>query len=162
GVTLAVGFCRRFHPSIGEVRQRLRDGRLGKLVAMVGQHTTGTAMFIPEGNWRADPDEAPAGAVTAVGMPLVCPLVEVPGRVREVRCVTARYADGLGDDSTTVLLRFDNGVTGTIFCSVATPTNFSFSTYGSLGLAEVSGAALDRVRLVPLPQQAPTGPVTAP
>ena len=68
GVTLAVGFCRRFHPSIGELRQRLRDGRLGRIVGMVGQHTTSTSTFIPANNWRANPDEAPAGAMTAVGL----------------------------------------------------------------------------------------------
>lgn len=162
GVILSVGFCRRFHPSIGEVRQRLLDGRLGRLVAMVGQHTTGTAMFIPAGNWRADPGEAPAGAMTAVGMHLLDHMIEFAGRVRDVQCITACHGEAPGDDTTTVLMRFDNGVTGTIFCSVATPTNFTFSTYGSLCLAEVSGAGLERVRLVPLPQQAPTGQVTAP
>jgi predicted dehydrogenase len=162
GVMLSVGFCRRFHPSIGEVRQRLLDGRLGELVAMVGQHTTGTAMFIPAGNWRADPDQAPAGAMTAVGMHLLDHMIEFAGPVRDIQCITARHGDGLADDTTTILMRFDKGVTGTIFCSVATPTNFTFSTYGSLCMAEISGAALERVRLVPLPQHAPTGPVTAP
>ena len=162
GVMLAVGFCRRFHPSIGEVRQRLLDGRLGKLVAMVGQHTTATSMFVPTGNWRADPGEAPAGAMTAVGMHILDHMIEFAGPVREVECVTARHGDGPGDDTTTVLLRFDTGVTGTIFCSVATPTSFSFSTYGSLCMVEVCGAALERVRLVPVPQHAPTGLVAAP
>jgi predicted dehydrogenase len=38
GVMLAVGFCRRFHPSVGELRQRLCDGRLGKVVGMVAHH----------------------------------------------------------------------------------------------------------------------------
>src|SRR5215470_10013483 len=68
GVVLAVGFCRRFHPSVGELRQRLCDGRLGKVVGMVAQHTTSTQSFIPADNWRDDPDEAPAGAMTAVGL----------------------------------------------------------------------------------------------
>jgi predicted dehydrogenase len=162
GVVLAVGFCRRFHPSIGEVRQRLRDGRLGKLVAMVGRHTTATAMFVPAGNWRADPSEAPAGAMTAVGMHLLDHMIEFAGPVRDVQCVTARHGDDPGADSTTILMRFDQGVTGTIFCSVTTPTSFNFSIYGSRCMAEVSGAALERVRLVPLPQHAPTGLVVAP
>src|SRR5262245_7010251 len=39
GVVLAVGYCRRFHPSIVEVRQRLVKGWLGAVVAMVAQHT---------------------------------------------------------------------------------------------------------------------------
>jgi predicted dehydrogenase len=162
GIMLAVGFCRRLHPSIREVRQRLRDGRLGKLVGMVGQHTTGTSMFVPKENWRANPAEAPAGAMTAVGLHILDHMIEFAGRVRDVLCVTARHGAGPADDTTTILMRFDNGVTGTIFCSVATATSFSLSTYGSLAMAEVCGAVLERVRLVPLPQHAPVGQVIAP
>jgi len=162
GVILAVGFCRRFHPAIGEVRQRLRDGRLGKIVAMVGQHTTSTQSFLAADNWRSDPDEAPAGAMTAVGMHLLDHMIEFAGRVRAVQCLTARHGDGPTEDTTTLLMRFDGGVTGTIFCSVSTATNLSFTTYGTSGLAEVRGASLQQVRFVPVSQHAPTGPVTAP
>src|SRR5215470_18679700 len=52
GVMLAVGYCRRFHPSVAGIRARLQDGRLGKVVAMVAQHTTSTAQFIAPDNWR--------------------------------------------------------------------------------------------------------------
>ncbi len=162
GVTLAVGYCRRFHPSFGEIRERLRDGRLGKIVGMVAQHTTSTQSFIAPENWRADPDEAPAGAMTAVGLHALDLMIEFAGRVRDLQCVTGLHGDGSADDTTTVLMRFANGATGTIFCSVATATNFSFAAYGSGGLAEVRGAALQQFRFVPMSQQAPTGPVLAP
>jgi len=162
GVVLAVGFTRRFHPSIGEVRARLQDGRLGTLVAMVGQHTTSTAAFIPPDNWRADPEEAPAGAMTAVGVHLLDHMIEFGGRVRDVQCVTRRHGAGPADDTTTVLLRFTSGVTGSIFCSVATATNFNFTVYGDKGLAEISRPNLARFRFVPQSDRAPTGPVTAP
>jgi predicted dehydrogenase len=162
GLVLAVGFTRRFHPSIGEVRARLRDGRLGTLVAMVGQHTTSTGHFIPADNWRADPHEAPAGAMTAVGVHLLDHMIEFAGHVREVQCITARHGSGPSDDSTTILLRFASGVTGSIFCSVATATNFNFAVYGTKGLAEVSRPNLQTFRFVPGSTQAPTGPITAP
>src|ERR1700674_3773282 len=45
GLVLAVGYCRRFHPSVVETRNRLRDGRLGTVVSMVAQHTTSTGQF---------------------------------------------------------------------------------------------------------------------
>jgi predicted dehydrogenase len=162
GVVLAVGYCRRFHPSFGEMRERLHDGRLGKIVGMVAQHTTSTSTFIPPDNWRADPDEAPAGAMTAVGLHSLDLMIEFAGRVRNIQCVTSRHGDGPSDDTTSVLMRFDRGVTGAIFCSVATATNFSFSAYGTLGMAEVRGAALQHFRFVPTSQQAPVGPVVAP
>lgn len=162
GVTLAVGYCRRFHPSFDDIRERLRDGRLGKIVAMVAQHTTSTQSFIATDNWRSDPEEAPAGAMTAVGLHALDLMIEFGGRVRDVQCITGVHGEGPADDTTTALMRFANGATGTIFCSVATATNFSFATYGSLGLAEVRGASLQTFRFVPVSQQAPTGPVTAP
>ena len=162
GRVLAVGFTRRFHPSIGEVRARLTDGRLGALVALVGQHTTSTGHFIPADNWRADPHEAPAGAMTAVGVHLLDHMIEFAGRVREVQCITARHGSGPSDDTTTVLLRFESGVTGTIFCSVATATNFNFTVYGTKGMAEISRPNLQTFRFVPGSDRAPTGPITAP
>jgi predicted dehydrogenase len=162
GVVLAVGFTRRFHPSIGEVRRRLAEGRLGTLVAMVGQHTTSTGAFIAPENWRADPEESPAGAMTAVGVHLLDHMIEFGGRVRDVRCVTRRHGAGPADDTTTLLLRFAGGATATIFCSVATATNFSLTVYGTKGLAEVSRPDLSRFRFVPGAERAPTGPVAAP
>src|SRR5262245_29077157 len=127
GVVLAVGYCRRFHPSVVEVRRRLAEGRLGTVISMVAQHTTSTGQFIAPDNWRAAPEEAPGGALTAVGVHALDHMIEFAGRVRDVRCVTARTIPGPSDDTTTVMLRFDGGATGLIFGSVAIATNFSFA-----------------------------------
>ena len=162
GVLLAVGFNRRFHPSIVEIRNRKQDGRLGAVVAMVGQHTTSTQTFISPDNWRADPEEAPAGAMTAVGVHLMDHMIEFGGRIRDVHCVTGVHGLGPADDTTTVLFGFESGATATIFCSVATATNFSFSVYGTKGMAEIFGAALQNFRFVPTSDRPPDGPVTAP
>jgi predicted dehydrogenase len=162
GLVLAVGLSRRFHPSIGELRRRLQDGRIGKIVAMVGQHTTSTAQFVAPDNWRAAPAEALGGAFTAVGVHVLDHMIEFAGRVRDVRCVTARNYPGPSDDTTTIMLRFDSGASGLIFCSVATATNFAFTVYGTDGLAEISRPDLSRLRFAPAATAAPTGPVPAP
>jgi predicted dehydrogenase len=162
GVLLAVGFNRRFHPSIVEIRNRKADGRLGTVIAMVGQHTTSTQSFLAPDNWRSDAQEAPGGAMTAVGVHLMDHMIEFGGRVREVHCITGVHGAGPAEDTTTVLFGFDGGATATIFCSVATATNFNFSVYGSKGMAEVSGAALQSFRFVPTSDRPPDGPVTAP
>ena len=162
GLVLAVGFARRFHPSIAELRARARGGRLGDVVAMVAQHTTSTAQFIAADNWRASAEEAPGGAFTAVGVHALDHMIEFAGRVRDVRSITARNYPGPSDDTTTVMLRFDNGATGLIFCSVATATNFEFTAYGKKGLVEISRPDLSRFRFAPTATAAPTGPVPAP
>jgi len=162
GLVLAVGYCRRFHPSIVDIRTRLKDGRLGHVISMVAQHTTSTAQFIAFDNWRAQPDEAPGGALTAVGVHSIDAMIEFGGRVRDVLATTGRYVPGPSDDTTNVLLRFESGASGLLFCSVATATTLSFTLYGDKGLAEFSRPNLARFRYVPISTVAPTGPVTAP
>jgi len=162
GVVLAVGLSRRFHPGIAELQQRLAAGRLGKIVAMVAQHTTSTAQFIAPDNWRGVPEEAPGGAYTAVGVHVLDHMIELAGRVADVRCVTARNYPGRSDDTTTIMLRFESGATGLIFCSVATATNFEFILYGTGGLAEISRPDLSHFRFAPAATAAPTGVVPAP
>src|SRR5580658_9550706 len=162
GVVLAVGLARRFHPSIAAVRERVQSGALGEVVAMVAQHTTSTAQFVALDNWRSSPEEAPAGAFTAVGVHALDHMIEFAGPVRDVRCVTARNYPGPSDDTTTIMLQFESGATGLIFCSVATATNFEFAAYGTAGLAEISRPDLSRFRFAPIATAAPTGPVPAP
>jgi predicted dehydrogenase len=162
GLVLAVGYCRRFHPSIVEMRNHLKSGRFGTVVSMVAQHTTSTGQFIPPDNWRAAAEEAPGGAFTATGVHSLDHMIELAGRVRDVRCTTARHVPGHADDTTTVMLTFESGASGLIFCSVATATNFCFTLYGTKGLGEISKPNLQQYRFVPASTQAPTGPVAAP
>jgi predicted dehydrogenase len=162
GVVLAVGLARRFHPSLAALRARVQDGRLGNVIAMVAQHTTSTAQFVALDNWRAAPEEAPGGALTAVGVHALDHMIEFAGRVRDVRCVTARNYPGRSDDTTTIMLRFSSGATGQIFCSVATATNFEFTLYGTNGFAEISRPDMSRLRFAPMAATAPTGRVPSP
>jgi predicted dehydrogenase len=89
-------------------------------------------------------------------------MIEFGGRVRDVLCTTGRYVPGPSDDTSSIMLRFESGATGLLFCSVATATNFCFTLYGSNGLAEISKANLQHFRFVPTSTVAPTGPVRAP
>ena len=163
GLVVSVGFCRRFHPSVGDVRERLKDGRLGKVMSMSAQYTTSTGQFIPHDHWRADATEAPAGGLTAVGVHLIDHMIEFAGPVRDVLCTTGQYIPGPGaDDTTTITMRFENGATGTMFCSVATATDFRFTLFGTKGLAEIARIDLSRFRYVPTSDAPPTGVITAP
>jgi len=161
-VVLAVGFARRFHPSIAALRGRISAGDLGRVIAMVAQHTTSTAQFIAPDNWRASAVEAPAGAFTAVGVHALDHMIEFAGRVCDVRCITARNYPGPADDTTTIMLQFAGGASGLIFCSVATATNFAFTVYGTDGLVEISRPDLSQFRYVPGASAAPTGVIAAP
>jgi predicted dehydrogenase len=51
GVVLAVDFQRRFHPSVGEIRKRVRDGSLGPISFCVGEVSTPSGLALPKESW---------------------------------------------------------------------------------------------------------------
>ena len=139
-------------------------GQLGQVMSMVATHTTTHRPVHPADNWRAQPDEAPGGAITAVGVHSHRPhdRVRRPG-ARRAGAPPAATFPAPSDDTTNVMLRFKSGATGLLFCSVATATTLCFTLFGSKGLAEFSASrTCARFRFVPVSTVAPTGPVTAP
>ena len=150
-IVLGVGFNRRFHPSMVELRHRVRAGRLGTIESCVAEQTAAGGVNIQPGAWRADPKETPAGAMTGLGIHIVDAMIDLFGRAREVHCVVTRRAAQHVDDTTAVLLKFKNGVSGMLFCSLATVPNYRFAVYGSKGLAEILKPTLEEFRFAPMP-----------
>ncbi|MBI4190476.1 MAG: Gfo/Idh/MocA family oxidoreductase [Betaproteobacteria bacterium] len=146
GVILAVGFNRRFHPSIRELRKRVKSGQLGAIGSIIAELTATTAFYRSSDSWRVDPKEEPAGAMAGVGVHLVDGMIDIIGRIREVYCVVQQRADPHGEDTTSLLVNFENGVTGLAFCSLAAARNFRMAVYGSKGFAEVLTPTMDVFR----------------
>ena len=153
GKVLAVGFNRRFHPNMQELRARVRDGRMGPLVSVVGEQS-GTAAYVkstPNDTWRATPEEAPAGAMTGIGVHTLDSMIGLFGRLSEVHCIATRRAAPHVDDTTAVLLRFESGMPGLLFCSFATAPSYRFAVYGGNGMAEILRPTQEEFRFTPVP-----------
>jgi predicted dehydrogenase len=150
GVVLAVGFNRRFHPSMGLLRDAVSSGRLGTLVTISAEQTALHGIAMTADAWRARPEEAPAGAMTAIGVHLVDGMIDLFGPIRQVYAEVARRAAPLADDTTDVLLRFKNGASGHIFCSTAATPHYRMAVYGTKGFAEVVGHQMTTFRLIPV------------
>jgi predicted dehydrogenase len=149
GIVLAVGFNRRFHPSMRMLRDAVSSGRLGTLVTISAEQTALHGITMTRDAWRARPEEAPAGAMTAIGVHLVDGMIDLFGPVRQVYAQVSRRAAPLADDTTDVLLRFENGASGHIFCSTAATPHYRMAVYGTQGFAEVLGHTMATFRLVP-------------
>jgi predicted dehydrogenase len=148
GIVLAVGFNRRFHPSMTLLREAVTSGRLGTPVSISGEQTALHGIALKEDAWRAQPDEAPAGAMTAIGVHLVDGMIDLFGPIRQVYAEVGKRAAPLVDDTTDVLLRFENGATGHIFCSTAATPHYRMAVYGTKGFAEVLGHQMTIYRLI--------------
>ena len=149
GLVLAVGFNRRFHPSMALLRQAVVSGRLGTLVTISAEQTALAGITMAQDTWRARPTETPAGAMTAIGVHLVDGMIDLFGPIRQVYAEVARRAAPLADDTTDVMLRFANGASGHIFCSTAATPHYRMAVYGTKGFAEVLGHQMTLFRLVP-------------
>jgi predicted dehydrogenase len=150
GIVLGVGFNRRFHPSMVLLRKAVTSGRLGTLVTISAEQTALHGITMAQDAWRARAEEAPVGAMTAIGVHLVDGMIDLFGPIRQVYAQVARRAAPLADDTTDVMLRFANGASGHIFCSTAATPNYRMAVYGTEGFAEILGHQMTTFRLVPV------------
>ncbi|MGA3401130.1 MAG: Gfo/Idh/MocA family oxidoreductase [Acetobacteraceae bacterium] len=150
GIVLAVGFNRRFHPSMGHLRRAVHEQRLGTIVTVMAEQTALHGLHLAADAWRAHPNESPAGAMTPIGVHLVDGMIDLLGRIRAVTALTERRAAPHGgDDTTSVLLSFESGATGHLFCSVAATPHYRMAVYGTKGLGEVLFHPMHTFRLTP-------------
>jgi predicted dehydrogenase len=161
GVVLGLDYQRRFHPSFGEIRVRVRDGRLGTICSCVAEATAPAGLFLPKESWRTNPNETPVGAMTALGVHLIDGAIDLCGEIAEVYCVNARRAAPLVDDTTIVTATHRSGVTSTFFCSQATAGNYRVALYGTRGLAETE-RNLEGFRFTLAPDKPGHGPASPP
>jgi predicted dehydrogenase len=88
---------------------------------------------------------------------LVDGMIDLFGPIRQVYAQVVRRAAPLVDDTTDILLRFENGASGHIFCSTAATPHYRMAVYGTQGFAEVLGHPMTTFRLVPAVDDVPRG-----
>lgn len=140
GVTLAVGFNRRFLPSMRDLRAMVEEGELGTLLHAEGQFAGPSGLRIAPGFWRGTTAEAPGGGMTARGIHTLDALIAICGRVSSVFATSQRRVLDIElDDTTAALLRFDSGVSAYLGTLMATGEYWRLHVFGSRGWAEMRG-----------------------
>lgn len=167
GVTLGLGHNRRFHPNMVRLRDMVRGGELGTILHCDGVMTAPSGLFLPKGVWRTDPEQSPAGGMTGLGIHIVDGMIDLFGEIETVACQSVHRAAPSGlPDTTSVLLRFAGGQTGSLLAMTATAPTYRFSVYGSKGAVEITSPSLARFVFYPAPDApnsanpAPKPPVT--
>jgi predicted dehydrogenase len=146
GIVLAVGFNRRFSPSMIRMRDAVRSGQFGTIITISAEQTALHGLTLSETAWRAQPNEAPGGAMTAIGVHLVDGMIDLLGPIVSVFAHVNRHAAAHADDTTDVLLTFGNGATGHLFCSTAATPHYRMALYGTGGFAEILGHQMGTYR----------------
>ncbi len=137
-VVLSLGHNRRFMPSWTELKRRIDSGSLGTILHAETNFSGSGGLQYRPGGWRADRVESPAGGMSGMGIHMIDTLIGLFGRISEVHCVSIRRAIVIDvDDTTSMLLRFENGMTGYLGTFNATVHTQTVRVFGSKGSAEI-------------------------
>jgi len=140
GKTLALGYNRRFHPDMTNLRQMIRSGELGTICHLEATMTVPNALLLKPDAWRADREEAPCGGLAPLGVHAIDGMIDLCGPIEEVYCQSFRRAVTVPtDDTTSILFRMKAGMSAYVGTMMATGPGFSFSVYGSKGWVRFEG-----------------------
>jgi predicted dehydrogenase len=140
GITLAVGFNRRYAPAYADMVRRIAAGGIGKVRHVEGQFSGPASYQTEPGNWRANQTESPGGAMTARGVHVVDSMVHIAGMIETVFAFSEKQQHTIDvDDTTACLFRFAGGVTGTLGTLHAASAFYRIHVFGSQGALEMRG-----------------------
>jgi predicted dehydrogenase len=153
GVTLALGYNRRIHPEMIKLREMVQSGELGTVLHIEATMTFPNVLFINPGHWRADKHETPLGGLMPMGVHAIDGMIDLCGPIDHVFAQSFRRAAPIdADDTTSILLRMKEGMSGYLGTMTTTGPGFSFQVYGSKGwlrlegVTHVAGASSDERR----------------
>jgi predicted dehydrogenase len=88
--------------------------------------------------WRADKRETPAGGLTPMAIHIIDLMIDLLGEVDEVYCQSfRRIVPNDHDDTTSILFRMKNGMSGYVGTLLATHPSFRMHVWGSDGSTEI-------------------------
>jgi predicted dehydrogenase len=153
GVTLALGYNRRLHPEMVKLRDMIRAGELGTVLHVEATMTFPNVLSINPSHWRADKSETPCGGLMPMGVHAVDGMIDLCGPIDHVFAQSFRRAATIdADDTTSILLRMKEGMSGYLGTMTTTGPGFSFQVFGSKGwlrlegVTHVAGASSDERR----------------
>jgi predicted dehydrogenase len=140
GVTLGLGYNRRFHPEMTKLREQIRSGDLGTILHVEATMTFPNALLLQPTAWRAHRDETPCGGLTPMGVHAVDGMIDLCGAIDHVFCQSFRRVVSIdSDDTTSMLFRMKDGMSGYLGTMTATGPGFSFQVFGSKGWVRLEG-----------------------
>jgi predicted dehydrogenase len=140
GVTLGLGYNRRFHPEMTSLRERIRSGDLGTILHVEATMTFPNALLLKPTQWRARREETPCGGLTPMGVHAIDGMIDLCGEIDTVFCQSFRRAVEIdSDDTTSMLFRMKAGMSGYLGTMTATGPGFSFQVFGSKGWVRLEG-----------------------
>jgi predicted dehydrogenase len=142
GSLLQVAHYRRRATATRMLREMIEDGSLGTLHLLEG-HFSRVMPVDPTRPWREDPNEAPAGAMTALGVHMVDNLLYLAGEFPQRLTAFSTHIGQAStlDHMTTMQMEFPSGAVGVLTTSLRLPRLITCTAHGSqmIGWSEADG-----------------------
>jgi predicted dehydrogenase len=141
GRVLGIGHERRYEPALEEVCRLAETGALGRLLRLEANFSHNLFRAIDPANWRLSRENAPAGAMTALGIHLTDMFVSLAGVPARVAARTASLMfRPPAEDLVTAEIDFANGARAALTCLSSVPFYGRFTAIGDEGWVEVQEA----------------------
>jgi predicted dehydrogenase len=144
GVVLACGFNRRFQPNFVALNEAVKCGDVGQVLHIEGHFSGPTGLTLQPDYWRATRAENPGGAMGPRGIHFLDMMLELAGaEVKQLFCLSEnRVIAAKMDDTTAMMMRFSNGLTGYLSSIFATGEYSRLQVLGTKGWLELRGKDL--------------------
>ena len=136
-IVIGIGHERRFEGAFEEIKRVVDAGELGTLLHLEFNASYNNMVKVPAKGWRKDPEQAPAGMMTALGVHQTDFMQTIAGSVDKINAqLTQRSEDFPNEDVLTVQFLFKSGMSGSLTSLATTPFYQRMSIFGDRGWIE--------------------------
>jgi predicted dehydrogenase len=123
-----------------QLKNRIEADELGVILHVESTMTFPNALYLEPGQWRANKAEAPCGGLMPMGVHAIDGMIDLCGSIDEVYAQSFRRIVKVdADDTTSILFRMSEGMSGYLGTMTATGGTFSFQIFGSKGYVRLEG-----------------------
>lgn len=131
GVLIAVGHHFRLMPSMRVLAELKQAGAFGTIMHVEGNYSHDWLANYPADSWRMAAAESRAGGMTGMGIHVLDCFRDLVGPMKRIAALSkARALQLPTGDTTSALIEFENGATGTLATTIKTPFDWRIAVYG--------------------------------
>src|SRR5215813_12061134 len=137
GIVIAVGHHFRLMPSMRVLAELKEAGAFGTIMRAEGNYSHDWLANYPADSWRLRAEESRAGGMTGMGIHVLDCFRDLVGPMKRISALSKARALKLSTgDTTSALIEFENGATGTLATTMKTPFTWRIAIFGENCRAE--------------------------
>jgi predicted dehydrogenase len=131
GIVIGVGHHFRLMPSMRVLAELKDKGAFGTIMHVEGNYSHDWLANYPADSWRMQAVESRAGGMTGMGIHVLDCFRDLVGPMKRIAALSkARTLKLPTGDTTSALIEFESGATGTLATTIKTPFEWRLAVYG--------------------------------